>query len=168
MEKKTNENEDEAQFPSVELAYEFVKPSYDWMLSRLEAINTKIQGLLTFATTLTVAMPIFAKAIFDDVDYNSWWFYGAIIGYVLLTVIGIWGIRKGNIRLVHPKNLYDKWLDKSPWEFKKDTIYFAGEDFEDNKKIIEGKSLCRDIMTILLLVEIFSIIVWIVKANQLI
>lgn len=166
MEKETNG--EEAQFPSVELAYEFVKTSYDWMLSRIEAINSKIQGLLTFATTVTVAMPIFAKAVFDGIDFHSGWFYGAIIAYALLAITGIWGMRKGSIRLVHPKNLYDGWLAKSPWTFMKDTIYWAGEDFEDNKKLIEGKSLYRDIMTVLLLVEIFSIIGWIAIANQII
>ena len=44
MEKKTNENEDEAQFPSVELAYEFVKPSYDWMLVASRQSILKFRG----------------------------------------------------------------------------------------------------------------------------
>jgi len=156
---------DESQYPSVELAYEFVKSSYDWMLSRIEAINSKIQGLLTFATTVAVAMPIFAKALVGDIDFSSGWFYGATISYVLLAIMGIFGMRMGKVRLVHPMKLYEKWLHKSLWEFKKDTIYVAGQDFEDNKKLIDRKSLLRDIMTLFLLLEILCIIVWITIAS---
>jgi hypothetical protein len=161
---KTGQIKD-SEYPSVELAYEFVKPSYDWMLSRIEAINSRIQMLLTFATTVTVAVPIFAKAVFDGIHFNSGGFYGAISCYVLLGISGIFGMRLGMVRLVHPMNLYRKWLHKSLWEFKKDTIYFAGEDFEDNKKLIDGKSHFRDIMTLFLLFEIVATIVWMVTAS---
>ena len=163
MENKVND--EESKYPSVDLAYEFVKPSYDWMLNRIEAVNNKIQGLLTLATAITFAMPIFTKAIFDAVDFKSVWFYGAIVAYILLVSIGIFGIRMGKVKLVHPQKLYEQWLTDSTWEFRKDTIYFAGLDFEDNKKIIDKKSLLRDIMNIVLLGEILTFILWIATAN---
>ena len=76
---------DVSKYPSVDLAYEFVKPSYDWMLNRFQAIDSKIQGLLTFATAITAAIPVFAKAI--HVNFSSAWFYAAIITYVLFAVL---------------------------------------------------------------------------------
>ncbi|MDO8567691.1 MAG: hypothetical protein Q7R57_03135 [Dehalococcoidales bacterium] len=42
---------DTSKYPAVELAYEFVKPSYDVMVSRFEAANFRIQNLLTWAIT---------------------------------------------------------------------------------------------------------------------
>ena len=165
MENKSSGKPLESQYPSVDLAYEFAKSSYDWMLNRYEAINSKIQGLLTLATAVTAAMPILAKALFNNVDFQSVWFYGVIVTYILLVTIGIYGLSMGRIKLVHPKNLYEKWLSDSAWEFKKNIIYFGGQDFEDNKKIIEAKSRLRNIMNILLLGELLTIIYWITAAG---
>jgi len=165
MGQKDKEKSLETQYPSVDLAYEFVKPSYDWMLNRIEAMNSKMQGLLMLATAVTGGIPILAKAIFDNVDFQSVLFYGAIGLYVLLVVIGTVGLSMGGVKLFHPKLLYEKWLSNSIWEFKKDAIYFAGQNFEDNKKIIDAKSWLRNIMTILLLIELMIVIFWISSAT---
>ena len=165
MENKSSGKSLESLYPSVGLAYEFVKSSYGWMLNRIEAINSKIQGLLTLATAITAAMPILAKAMFDNVDFQSVWFYGTIATYILLVVIGTFGLSMGRVRLVHPKRLYEKCLSDSTWEFMKNTIYFGGQDFEDNKKIIEVKSCLRNIMNILLLGELLMVIFWITSAG---
>ena len=159
------ENDKESKYPSVDLAYEFAKSSYDWMLNRIEAMNSKLQGLLTLATAVTAAMTILAKSIFDNVDFQSALFRGAIAAYILLVFIGTFGLCKGGVKLVHPKNLYEKWLSNSTWEFKKDTIYFSGQDFEDNNKIIEAKSRLRDAMNIPLLAELLMIICWIATSG---
>lgn len=165
MENKSSGKSSESQYPSVGLAYEFVKPSYDWMLNRIEAMNSKIQGLLMLATAVTGGIPILTKAIFDSVDFQSVLFYGAMGLYILLVVIGTVGLSMGGVKLFHPKLLYEKWLSNSIWEFKKDAIYFAGQNFEDNKKIINAKSRLRNIMTILLLIELMIVISWISVAT---
>lgn len=162
MENKDRKKSLEAQYPAVGLAYEFVKPSYDWMLNRIEAMNSKIQGLLTLATAVTATMPILAKAMFDNLNFQSVWFLGAIATYLLLAIVGIYGLRKGEIKLIHPKVLYDKWLEDTLWEFRKDAIYFAGQHLDHNKKIVGAKSRSRDIMNWLLLGELSLIIIWIV------
>lgn len=152
------------KYPSTELAYEFVQFSYSVAISRLQAIDSKIQWLLTSATAITVAVPIFAKAI--SVGFSSRWFYAAMVAYVLLVVIGIWGMRMGSVKVIDLKTLYNKWLHKDIWEFKKDGIFFAGQDFNDNKGLIDKKSLIRDIMAIILLGEILCIVVWVVTTGQ--
>ena len=154
-------NDEESQYPSVDLAYEFVKPSYDWMVTRLEAINSKIQGLLTFAATITVALLIITKAIFSDIAFSSPWFCVATAAFAFLVVTGIVGLRTGSIMLLSSKELYDKYLHYSHWKFKQMVIYWAGEHFNDNKKLIDKKAYFRDIMTISLLVEILFICLWI-------
>jgi hypothetical protein len=161
MENKVND--EEPKYPSVGLAYEFVKPSYDWMLNRLQAIDSKIQGLLTFATAITAAIPVFAKAI--HVNFSSAWFYAAIITYVLFAVLGIVGLRFGKVRLINPEILYNRWVNKTIWQFQKDGIYFAGKDFKDNKNLIERKSLFRDFMAILFVGEVLCVIVWVIMAS---
>jgi hypothetical protein len=154
-------NDEEKRYPSVDLAYNFVKPSYDWMLSRFEAANSKIQGLLTFSATITAAFPILVKAIFNDVDFSSPWFYGAIIAFIFLVLTGIVGRRLGSIVLVHPEVLYEKYLYYSHWRFQQTIIYWAGKHFNMNNKIIVKKAWCTDIMTIFLLGEILCIAIWI-------
>lgn len=155
------EYDDESKYPSVDLAYEFVKPSYDWMAPRLEAINSKIQGLLTFAATITVAIPIITKAIFNDIVFNSSWFYAAMVAFAVLVVTGIMGLRIGSIMMLSPKNLYNKYLHYSEREFKLKVIYWAGEHFEENRKLVDKKARFRDTITILVLVEIVFICLWI-------
>ena len=161
MEDKTNGISLESQYPSVDLAYEFVTSSYDWMVTRFEAVNSKIQGLLTFAATITAALPIITKAIFSDIDFVSLWFYIAMAAFVFLVLAGIVGLRIGSIVLLSPKILYDKYLHYSHWEFKRMVIYWAGEHLNENKKYIDQKGHFRDIMTILLLVEILCFLLWI-------
>jgi len=152
------------KYPSTELAYEFVQFSYRVAISRLQAIDSKIQWLLTSATAITVAVPIFAKAI--SVGFSSRWFYAAMTAYVVLVTVGVYGMRMGTVKVIDLKKLYNEWLHKDIWEFKKDGVFFAGEDFNDNKGLIDKKSLFRNIMAIILLGEILCIVVWVVTTGQ--
>ncbi|GAG41440.1 unnamed protein product, partial [marine sediment metagenome] len=73
--------------------------------------------------------------------------------------------RIGVITLVHPEILFNECLNLSNWEFRKTMIFWAGEHFNANNKIIDKKCLLRDIMIIFLLVEILFAIVWITTAS---
>ena len=161
MEEKDKEKSLESQYPSVDLAYDFVKLSYDWMVTRLEAINSKMQGLLMFSVTITVAIPVIAKSTFDNISFSSIWFIMAMVVFIFLVGIGILGMRMGSIVMPHPKMLYDKYLYCSHWEFQKRTIYWAGEHFDKNKALIDKKAAFRDIMTFCLIIEILCIVIWI-------
>ncbi len=149
-----------SQYPSADLAYEFVKSSYDWMVTRVEAINGKIQGLLTLAGTITAVLPVIAKAIFNNINFSSLWFLGAIGAFIILAIIGVIGMTTGTIVLLNPKTLYDKYLHCSHWEFQQRILYWAGEHFKNNKALIDRKALFRNIMALALMSEIFSLICW--------
>lgn len=151
---------DTSLYPSVDLAYDFVKPSYDWMITRLETINGKIQELLTFSATITAALPVIVKATFSRLSFISPWFLGAIATFIILTVIGILRARMGSVSLPHPKALYDKYLHCSHWEFQQRVIYWAGEHFAKNKACIDKKALFRDIIAFGLLIEILCFVLW--------
>jgi hypothetical protein len=59
------------------LAYEFVRPSYDVVLKRLETVELRIRAILTLAATLTLAGPVFIPSFagkrepfeFDTVEW---------------------------------------------------------------------------------------------------
>ena len=41
------------EFPSLDLAYEFIIPSYDWALRRLDAVERRIESLIVIVTATT-------------------------------------------------------------------------------------------------------------------
>ena len=151
----------ENQWPSVGLAYDFAKSSYDWVQNRFDAANGRIEFLLTFASTVTVAAPVFIKALYTDIGFGSSWFKAAIIVFVLSAIVGIAGRMYGGLKLVSPQTLYDKWLSRSEWEFKKDTIYFAGQHFEYNASQVNKKANLAILMSVLLVAEIVFIVLWV-------
>ena len=48
------------EYPSLDLAYDYVRPSYDLLSRRLDAVENRGRAVLTFASTLTFAMPLLA------------------------------------------------------------------------------------------------------------
>lgn len=151
----------EDKFPSVNLAYEFVKPSYDWLQNRFDAVNSRIEFLLTFTSSITLATPIFVGTLFPTVDFVSLWFMLAMGVFILTSIAGIWGRMYGGMKLVNVKKLYDEWLEDSEWEFKRDSIYFAGKHFDYNHKQVNTKANFGLTMTILFVIEIIFLLVWI-------
>ncbi len=160
MEEKLSGTSLETQYPSMNLAYEFVKPSYDWLQNRLNAVNTRIEFLLTLSFSITVAIPIFMSALIDDIDFGAWWFVAIIVVFIIIALIGLVERMFGGIKLVSPQKLYDEWLELSAWEFKRSSIYWAGKNFQDNASLINRKANCGIAMTVLLVIEIIFILLW--------
>lgn len=151
-----------SQYPSLELAYEFVKSSYDLMVIRFDSANSRIQNLLTWAIGITVAIPLFNKVVNDTGTFKSVWFILALLAFLAVVIIGVVGQRMGSVKLIDPKILYEKHLHYPEWEFKKNLIYWAGENFNSNNKAIEVKSRYLDIITILFGLEIVFSFIWII------
>ena len=154
--------QNEIKWPSVNLAYEFVKPSYDWLQNRLDAVNKRIEYLLTFASSITVATPIFAKALNPDINFALWPFIVSMFLFILIAIIGFVGRIISGIKLVAPGKLYEKWLNWTEWEFKKNAIYWAGKHFKHNASLINKKSNFAICMGILLVLEVVFIVIWLV------
>lgn len=163
MENKVNN--EESKYPSVDLAYEFVKPSYDWLQNRLDAVNGRIEFLLTFSSSITIAAPVFVKALFRDISFGSCWFVGAIVVFVLIALVGLMGRISSGLKLISPQKLYNKWLGWSEWEFKKNAIYWAGKHFQHNALLINKKANFGIAMTILLAIEVVFIVLWIAQST---
>ncbi len=157
MEEKTSH-----QYPSVGLAYETVKPSYDVMLSRFEAANARIQNLMTWAIGVTGIIPILAKSLLGDIDFNSLWLLPILLAFVALIIVGISAYRTGRIKLLHPQHLYVDYIQFPEWEYQKWLVYWAGEHFDTNQKYINIKSRYIDIMTVLLGLEVSFLALWVI------
>lgn len=159
MVEKTKKQEN--KWPSVEIAYEFVKPSYDWMQNRLDAVNTRIEFFLTLSSSVTVAAPIFAKALYTDIEFGAWSFKVAMAVFGLIIATGVWGRIYSGLKLVSPERLYDKWLKWTEWEFKKNAIYWAGKHFKHNASLVNRKANFAIAMGILFALEVVFMVLWI-------
>ena len=51
---------------TIEIAHEYVLPSYEFMLQRYQAVEDRIYQFATFGTTLTLASPIIILSLNDD------------------------------------------------------------------------------------------------------
>jgi hypothetical protein len=152
---------DAKRWPGVERAYDFVLPSYTLLVSRFEAADTRLTNVMTLASSLTLGIPLFAKSINPDLSFRSPWFVGAVVVFVIAIVIGFAGRVGGTLTLPDPAALYERWLEKPEWQFKKDAIYFAGQHFEANAKVIHAKNRVSLALASLLAVEFLLLVAWI-------
>jgi len=165
LETVANNAQTVSTWPGVKLAYDFVLPSYQLAITRFEAADSRIQTLQAFIVTVTLGLPTIATLIFKNIPFTSRWFIMACGLAVTAVVIGVIGRSWGGITLVHPQILYEKWLHKQEWEFRKDMLYFAAEHFEQNAALVNRKGLLVTIMTILFLLEAGLLFAWIISAR---
>ena len=164
MNNQTEEMEEpqESQWPALSLAYEFVKPSYDWAMSRLNAVEGRIQTLLVFAATFTVSAPVLIASLAKDVSFTSGWFIAALAVFFVNMLVGTIAKVKGGIRVLSIQQMYEQWLDLSESVFKERAIYWAGRDFRANYTVVNTKGRVATVMSILFGVEAFLMVLWII------
>jgi hypothetical protein len=162
---KSEEERSEDKWPSVDLAYDIALLSYNWLQQRLDAVTKKTQFLLTTASSITLATPVFAKALLPDITFSSLWFETAICVFVLTIVVGLVGWMRGGLELLSPQKLYKESLGKSVWEFKKDIVFWAGEHFENNASLVNRRANLSIAMSVFLVLEIVLFVAWIVTSK---
>ena len=148
---------------SQKMAFEFVTPSYTWMLHRLEAVERRIEGLLTFIAAVTLAIPLATMAMVDGAAQFDHWSVIVTGAIALACVLGavmlrLEGRQTGTIVLVDPGRL-DRLSKEAP-AFCAELLYFAGQHFDRNEKLIRTKTRVADRMSLLLLVEIIAGAIW--------
>lgn len=148
----------EKDYPAVELAYPIAIASYENIIKRVDALENRTQNLMAFAATLTVAIP--AMTAGRGLTYRSGWFITALILFGLANIVGITSRLKGDIALLSPQRIYQTELHKLDWEFKKDAIYWAGENFAHNNNVILGRNRLVILMSIIFLAEAAVLAVW--------
>src|SRR5262245_8480518 len=79
-----------AAYPGVLTAFEFVLPSYNWMIARFDAAENRLQAVQVFAVTLTFAFPGAARAINPQISFHDWRFSVSAVLFVVLTAVGLY------------------------------------------------------------------------------
>ena len=158
---------DAAQWPSVDLAYEFVAPSYDWAQRRFESIERRIHTFLAFTATLTLGVPVLAATAVGHANFASVWFIAAVACAIATLALGMAAKILSSVsgfQFLVPDNLHKDWLDYPEWEFKINAIYWAGEHFKMNIALVHKMGLMLGCMHILFSVEVVLLLIWVAAA----
>src|SRR6185503_12541513 len=113
---------------------------------------------MAFAATTTALVPSVASA--RGLTFHSKLLYFAIGCFVVELIVGTYARFCGTVRLLNPANLYERWLEWSPWEFKKNFIYWAGEDFKDNVRLVNKKWALSVVVSVLFFLEAALLVAW--------
>ncbi len=158
MENKTQKEQvpDEKTYPSVGIAYELAIKSYDWVIKRLELMDDRIDKLIALMTGISLALISYNKT-----DFQNCFFYYLISAYIVATIAGLKGKHSGQVKIVSPTKLFSQWLHFSQWEFKKNAIYKAGEDYDSMSKTLASKNRWFVTAIIFYMIEIILLTLWI-------
>ena len=160
------EDEDEIlikQYPSLPLAYDIAISSYDGAQRAMDAIDGRLQTMITFIATSTTGVVAIASA--RSMTFHSTWFFVAIVLAGISLLLGLIARYFGRLKVLDPKNLYEQnWLADSTAVFQKDLIFYAGEAFEHNTEIIHKKWLSSMIMGFIFVLEAICLVSWLTAA----
>jgi hypothetical protein len=156
----SNSLSDEERWPAVGAAYTFVLPSYQFVLSRFEAADTRLTALLTLAATMTLGAPVFAKAVRPDISFASPFLWVGVALFAFGAVVGLVGRTGVTLILPDPLVIYEKSLRRSEHSFKMSQISYAGENFRVNVETIRDKGNAATALTITLILEVLAFILW--------
>jgi hypothetical protein len=154
-----------SEYPSLDLAYDYVRPSYDLLSRRLDAVESRGRAVLTFASTLTFAMPLLAANLLGSGTrhLDSPWFLlaiGAFAGIILCGVVLSSGVE---FLLPSPKPLFEEQLDVEPDQFKVNQLSYAADDFVANSRLVTRLSRTTATAAILMLTEAAAFGMWILN-----
>jgi len=152
----------EKTYPSVKLAYPIAVASYDVALKRLDAMDGRLQTIITFIVASSAVVPSVAAG---RVHFRSGWFYAALGCFVLAIVVGTIARLKGRIKVLVPRRAFNHWLHKPEWEFQNDFIAFAADDFEENNTLVLFKWKCTIALSVLFLCQAACLVVWVVGSS---
>src|SRR5256885_7852057 len=138
----------------VEAAQVVVLPSYQWAMARYEAADSRVQGFIGFAATITLSIPDLVHSLDSGKSFHSCALYVAVGLLLIIFILGTWARFAGSFLLDNPAILYSKWLRYSDQEFKKRLLYHAGRAFETNIRRVNNKACVLTIMTVLFVAEV--------------
>ena len=157
---------DPADYPGVALAYDIAVESYALAERRRDAVHQRIDTLLSFVTTVTVAALVVVAAVFENPDFGSPLLWAAGGAYAMLVLIALTAKSVGALRQLSPKLLYEQWLHLNEHEFRLQMIYWAGEYTNEARRMTHYKARAATAMTVLFLAEGALFLAWLVRLAQ--
>ncbi len=146
---------------AVDLAYEVALSAYVSAREQWESVHRRLDTLLSFVTTVTIATPVAAQAVLDDPDFSSPLLIGASTLYALIVLIALIARSFGAIRQISPRELHEQWLHLDGREFKLGIIDWSGRHSEQAQRLIARKSFAANFMALLFVTEALTLVAWI-------
>ena len=157
---KTSEAE---TYPGVELAYDLTVNACESIIKRLDVMDGRLQTILAFAATTTAIVPSVANS--RGLTFRSNWLYAALGLFVAQLLIGTIARSFGYIKLVRPQVLWERWLEKDTWLFKKDYVFFGKQHFDHNAALLRRRWWLMLLISFLFFIEVILLVVWIATAQ---
>ncbi len=142
---------------SLQMAYDLTVKSYDLAERRLDVVEKRLQDTLAFGVTATLAaITILAgkKAHYDALPFRA-----ACLFFAIAIVVGLFTRLHGSLEMLQPSDLYKQYLGINSIDFRSKLVYWGGEAFTLNQRMILKKSRLTVLCTICFLLE-FILLVW--------
>ncbi|MBA3572692.1 MAG: hypothetical protein H0W34_12160, partial [Pyrinomonadaceae bacterium] len=123
-----------------------------------------LNTLVTFAISVSLAIPVVANT--KGLSFRSWWFLGAALAFIGGIGVATFARLNGSLILIDPRVLYDSYLDLDPWNFKRHTIDWAGDNWRHNQTLINRNGKLAAIAAILFALEVAAVAAWVAAANS--
>lgn len=148
---------------ALDLAYPLAIESYKLSERRMDVIEKRLQELLAFAVTVTLAL--IAVSV-GKVNIHETPFILAMLSFISGMGIAIWGRLSGGIVSISTEKLYDNYLQLNDSDFKLSIVGHAGTHDTRNIAINARKARCADIAAIFFLLE-FALVGYLVVSQPL-
>ena len=158
-EQKANSKINEQDYPGVDAAYGIAMQSYEWAIKRLDSIHNNATNLIAWATSVTLAIVGVVASLKKGIDLSSCPLIIALLSFGIAVILSVVARVSGYLALLNPADMYLQ-LHKSDWHFKKDRIYFAGEHWKKNARMINTKGRLLSFASTLLFIEALALIFW--------
>ena len=153
------------QYPAVELAYPLAQNAFETIFKRVDALENRIQSVMTVAVTITLAVPVATSG--KGLSYREPLFVTGMVLFIIAISVGMTARLRGEFRVVDPTILYQESLHKSEWEFKKDLIYWLGVNLNHNNALLLQRASLLNWMSFLLAAEAVALAAWAAPAFEL-
>ena len=149
------------EYPSIPLAYELAMGSYEILLKRLDALDARIQSVMTLSVTVMALSPPLAVA--RGLSFYSPWFFLALAAAAAVFGFGSRARMQGTIKVLDPNELYLE-TGSEPIEFQNNMIAWAGEDFKLNVALLDKTWKRSAWLIALFFLQALGLVAWAVAA----
>jgi hypothetical protein len=157
---KSVERKEHEDCETLNLAYQRALSAEDTITKCFDAIDGRLQTLLTFVVSTTVLVPTIATQR-GGLSFHSLPFEIAIGAAFLAILTGTYARSTGELLVFHPAELEEHWLKLAAPEFKKYMIRKAGRAFEKNLRLINYKWVLSVIVSLVFFLEALALSGWV-------
>lgn len=143
--------------PSLALACPFAVDSYKILYERVDKVDARIQSMITLSVTVMALSPALATA--RHLTFSSWAFRIAVIAAAANVILGSIAHLTGKFIVIDPKILRD-WIDDQPEDFQNNLVYWAGEHFDHNDKLLRRNWRFSVIVNLVFFAEAICLVLW--------